>query len=247
MPFAERIVPADTDVLCESCGYTLNGLPGSGNCPECGSLIVQSTIHDGRSLSEYELNPRPSTFFRTTLRVIFDTKRFYRTLKSREETKEARVFANTHRLIAWWLLGTAATGHWCWMIASGIVSPLSRHFVILAFAIPITLFVLTFAVMLGLTRLATWLTVLEARFWGMRLPRTCVVRAMQFHNANYLPVGLLACIYIWLFYHLRRRGVMPFYADTWYLYGLCGLVILSALYLFKTYWIAMKSLMFANR
>src|SRR5580658_3900506 len=31
--------PEETDILCENCGYMLNGLPPSGNCPECGTAI----------------------------------------------------------------------------------------------------------------------------------------------------------------------------------------------------------------
>ena len=32
-----------------------------------------------------------------------------------------------------------------------------------------------------------------------------------------------------------------------YLYILSGLVVVSAIYLFRTYWIAMKNIMYANR
>src|SRR5439155_6058558 len=35
-------IPAEADLLCEFCGYTLNGLPAESNCPECGMPIASS-------------------------------------------------------------------------------------------------------------------------------------------------------------------------------------------------------------
>ncbi len=35
-------IPAESDLLCESCGYDIASLSPSGNCPECGSPIGAS-------------------------------------------------------------------------------------------------------------------------------------------------------------------------------------------------------------
>lgn len=71
---------------------------------------------------------------------------------------------------------------------------------------------------------------------------------MQYHSAHYLPVALLAAAVVWGYFAGVKLGlIQPMKYDDIYLYTLCGIVILSALYLFQTYWIAMRSMMFANR
>lgn len=244
MPYDQRTVPADSDVLCERCGYTLNGLPESGNCPECGSPIAESTINDGRTLSEYELSPSARTFWKTTMRVLFDTKRFYRTLESRADTTLAGGFARRNRAMASLLFALCATGHLLWIADIGVYGRRVFTPVQLAALFPLLTILLTALTVIFLdclTGFAGWLTAVEARFWGMRLPFPTVRRALRFHSANYLPVGCFCCGYIWV-----QQVFQPMDGVT-YLYGLCALVILSALYLFQTYWIAMKALMYANR
>ena len=47
--------------------------------------------------------------------------------------------------------------------------------------------------------------------------------------------------------YLVRRGVLdPTRTTTVYLYTLSGEVVLAAAYLFKTYWVAMRNMMYAN-
>lgn len=247
----QRIVPADTDILCERCGYTLNNLPDTGNCPECGEPIVHSLSQDGRSLSLYELDPRPRTFWQTTFQVIFGTKRFYRTLKGREETGLARRFASRHRWLASILFACCATGHGLWMtevmgfrnagFEKGLISGLIGLFVFFL------LIVVAHLLLTYITRLAQWLTAIEARYWGIRLPHQVVKRAMLFHSANYLPVAAVAAATITTYQLLRVSRIVSSFYDTWYIYGLCGLVVLCAGYLFQTYWIGMKNLMYSNR
>ena len=70
---------------------------------------------------------------------------------------------------------------------------------------------------------------------------------MHYHAAHYLPVALVAFAtvagYQWM---LERRFVGP-ETSAKYLYVLCGEVIVGAFYLFHTYWIAMRNMMYANR
>jgi hypothetical protein len=60
-------------------------------------------------------------------------------------------------------------------------------------------------------------------------------------------VALAAFITVWGYIQLRGRGYLQLTSATAYLYVLCGLVIVSAIYLFDTYWIGMRNLMYANR
>jgi hypothetical protein len=116
------MVPAETDVLCEGCGYTLNGLPETGNCPECGRAIEPS-LGASRGLSRFEIRPSFKYFIETTLAVLFAPHDFYRTLATRVDTPQAALFARWHRAVASVLFFVAALAHYVWMtIATGLGS-----------------------------------------------------------------------------------------------------------------------------
>jgi hypothetical protein len=100
----------------------------------------------------------------------------------------------------------------------------------------------------GITYLAARLTTWEATFRGLRLPLAVVLRAMDYHAAHYLPVAMVAAATVlgyaaWLW---KRPNIAGLYGIM-YLYVLCGEVVVCALYLFRTYWAAMRNLMYANR
>ena len=110
---------------------------------------------------------------------------------------------------------------------------------------------LTFAatiilVLLITTPIAAWLTSWEARYRGLRLPLSVVLRGLDYHAVHYLPVALVSCAtvvgYRWLLNHHHLDSSY----DAKYLYVLCGEVIVGAAYLFNTYWIGMRNMMYAN-
>jgi len=89
---------------------------------------------------------------------------------------------------------------------------------------------------------------MEASYRGYRLPLPIVLRGMYYHSAHLLPVGLVAAGtvlgYRWALAHALLDGgatARP------YLFVLCIEVVLGAVYLFETYWIAMRNMMYANR
>ncbi|HSU66914.1 MAG TPA: hypothetical protein VLJ39_08590, partial [Tepidisphaeraceae bacterium] len=94
-------VPAETDWLCEGCGYTLNGLPEGGNCPECGKPTHESASQI-RVLPLWERPQGGSAvfrFFATTAQVIFHPTRFYRSFATRGSREHSLQFARIHWLI----------------------------------------------------------------------------------------------------------------------------------------------------
>src|SRR5688500_10112342 len=176
------IVPAESDLLCERCGYTLNGLPAASNCPECGTPIDES-IKSDRVPPAWERPERSrlGTFFETTADVICRPTWFYRTSTTRGDVERAARFADIHWSIATLLFATTGTIH-----AQLSFLGLPRV------AVFVALFVGTWLTLWGTTWAAARLTAWEASYRGIRLPIHVVRRGMYYHAAHYLPVGLIA-------------------------------------------------------
>jgi hypothetical protein len=248
-PVAENL-PADTDLLCESCGYTLNGLPEGGLCPECGASILESTSGSPRTPPAWERRldgrSRFGAFIETSREVLFHPGRFYRHTTTRSETHLSRIFARWHYLITSILLAIATTAHLIWY--ASFAMPLQRSTMqwVLMFMMPVTAGTI-FVVMSLVTRLASFLTSIEAKYWGYRLPTAVVRRGLDYHAVHYLPVALTGVVVVMGYRVLLGIGVVDETSTVTYLYVLSGLVIASAGYLFFTYVIAMKRMMFANR
>ena len=254
-------VPLEADLLCEQCGYVLNGLPLENRCPECGTPIADSVgSHRVSTAWECPQGHRLKAFLATTAAVLFTPRRFYRTLAVRGSLQSARRFAQIH----WWLasagFATAATVHFAWFASLMNVLPLPdfrsgvgglfHQYGRFAVEIAIGVGVLTVAVYLALdwiTRLAAKLSSWEASYRGLRLPYPVVLRGLYFHAAHYLPVAALAAVTVVTFQVLLQLLVLSPDSTSRYLYLLCAEVIGSAAFLFHTYWIGMRNMMFANR
>jgi len=241
------IVPAETDMLCEGCGYTLNGLPTGARCPECGKPLAES-VHASRSAPSWEQQEfsRPFSFVSTTGSVIFRTTEFYRTLTTRSDTRPAVNFARLHWLIASILFAITASIHLRSMggfsFNSGWPYPLWLESLICAGFV-----LVTYGSLSGITWLAARLTNWEATYRGLRLPTPVVLRGMYYHAAHYLPVALMAFLTVAIYHRLLIAGIFTYRSIVPYLYVVGGEVILGAVYLFQTYWIGMRNMMYANR
>ncbi|HEY1922128.1 MAG TPA: hypothetical protein VGG44_05130 [Tepidisphaeraceae bacterium] len=240
--------PQETDILCENCGYMLNGLPASGRCPECGSEIDLSVSEQLRKPPIWEdigdSRPKWLRFSLTTAQIIFRPTRFFRGSTSRGPIEPAQSFARIHYLISSILIGVAAWAHWDWYERAVIrVTPPAWEGPVLFLALPVgTYLAITLTI-----RLAARLTAWEAAYRGYRLPHGVVLRALYYHAAHFLPVALLALATCGGYNLVQRTGQLLMTTDTAYLYVLCGEVVVAAGYLFNTYWIGMRNLMYANR
>lgn len=241
------IVPAESDILCEGCGYTLNGLPEDGRCPECGKPLAES-IDAARTAPAWEHSEvhRPAAFVRTTAAVVFKTTAFYRTLATRLNVRPAHNFARLHWILASILLGATGVMHLRLMGAMTYASgrPYPPPLFLLVTLIGI---ILIYLFLSGVTWLAAKLTNWEATYRGLRLPISVVLRGMYYHAAHYLPVALLALATVNGYCILRYHGVVDGRWDIRYLYVLGGEIVVAAIYLFQTYWIGMRNMMYANR
>jgi hypothetical protein len=240
----EATIPAETDLLCENCGYVLNGLPPDSRCPECGRPVADSdpalrgptaweqTAGEGFASS--------GAFFSTSADVLFRPSHFYRTLATRTDTAHATTFAQIYWVIASLLFGLAACAHGTWFIFHDPKTPLNP-------LACVGLAAVTYIFLVGMTQLAAWLTNWEATYRGYRLTLPVVRRGLRFHAVHYVPVALIAAATVVTYGWLLRNGVLdPVRTTTAYLYTLSAEVILAAIYLFATYWASMRNMMYAN-
>jgi hypothetical protein len=234
-------IPAETDLLCENCGYVLSGLPrdGDARCPECGKPVAESDP-DLRTPAAWEAGRRYGTLLSTSLHVLFRPTHFYRTLATRRPTGAARQFAAIQWWIASLLFAVAADVHWRSFIAS---TPLRFPYSLIEIG---AMAAVTYCFLALTTRLAGWLTHWEASYRGYRLPRPVVERGMYYHAVHYLPVALITALTVVGYAFLLSRSVVGATSTVTYLYVLSAEVVLAAFYLFWTYWIGMRNMMYAN-
>jgi hypothetical protein len=237
-------IPAETDVLCEHCGYVLNGLPPGANCPECGNPAADSdpALRTPTAWEEAaaEGSSSASAFLSTSAAVLFRPTRFYRTLATRADTPQATTFGQIYWIGSSLLFSLAAYAHAVWFIFGDVRVRLDAFKWILL-AVPTYVFIAL------MNQLAARLTHWEASYRGLRLTLPVVRRGLYFHAIHYVPVAVLAAATVVAYGYGIQRGLFdPTRTTPYYLYTLSGEVILAAVYLFKTYWTAMRNMMYAN-
>jgi hypothetical protein len=248
-------IPDVTALLCEGCGYTLHQAPPEGNCPECGMPISESRP-ELRHVSAWEDRQDYGAirgFAVTTARALFTPRSFFRGLSipgstletSRVSTfRSSQVFGHVYRLLSAVLLGVTASVHFDFLALSQSPRGLTQIPGLTAAIATAFAWVSVELLILAVVRLTAW----EAAYRGLRLPRAVVARALDFHAVHLVPPALLGLVTVLAYDALMSRDANL--AGEWimtYIYTLSGEVIVSAGYVFVTYWIAMKNLMYANR
>lgn len=235
-------VPSESDLLCEGCGYVLNGLPPGTRCPECGKPTDDSA-KGLRSAPVWESETQSFAsrrFVRTAWEVIAHPVRFYRTLATRRTRQSSLRFAQANCAIASILFGAAACAHLNWYLA---LANVDFHVGALGWLL---LSIATYLFLVTTISLAAWLTHWEASYRGYRLPLSVVRRGLDYHTAHYLPVAILTAATVLGHDLLLRRHLISILSDPAYLYTLSAEVLLAAFYLFETYWVGMRNMLYAN-
>ncbi|MEM1011318.1 MAG: hypothetical protein AAGI46_03750 [Planctomycetota bacterium] len=240
----------DGGILCESCGYRLDGLPVEGNCPECGTPVRLSTVDSPRTLSAFEEHNGASAFWRTTLRIWLKPAKAFATLRSRVDDQTRALgasFGRDHLMLASVPAALAMTGHLELNVGSigAAVSPGPPKFLMLGPVFLVTLLLAWSGLMLG-RKLIIAVATFEARWRGMRLPGPVVRRVMDYHVAHLLPVTLMAALVVVaanVAFHLGLAGPATFFN---YLVALCGVIVVGSVWLFWTFWLAMSNMLRAN-
>jgi hypothetical protein len=62
-------IPAESDLLCETCGYVIQGLPLEGNCPECG-VPIERSLPANRDGSAWQRRPSIGTWISTNYSML---------------------------------------------------------------------------------------------------------------------------------------------------------------------------------
>lgn len=244
MPSAAANIPSETDLLCEYCGYVLNGLPDSANCPECGRAAADSSPAL-RGKPAWEQHRSLLGFCKSTYEVLFHPTRFFRSLGTRLERTQSRWFGFIHIVIVSLLMGATLCVH----AESFVYLPQGSvlHVILDTRIFSFLLFVVATYLTLELaTRVAARLTNWESRYRGLRLPLTVVLRGLDYHAAHYLPVVVMAAVTVLGYRALINHHWIDSRYDATYLYVLCGEGVVGPLYLFWTYWIGMRNMMYAN-
>lgn len=250
MAFARQTPPTEGDLLCESCGYLLNGLNAGpdGHCPECGEPVSTSLDPAARKPAPIEVVWTPASFWRTTASVLFRKRKFFRETKARsgDATTVGR-FGNVHRMLAAALFGIAAAIHLAFTADNRLWLRTWDWTAVTLIAVAAVVFSF---VAYGMLRLVTWLavrmTAVESKFWGMRLSPEMLRRAMNFHAANYLPVGVLAVLVTGGYRLALETDLLNAQWGVAYLVTLCVAVVAGAMWLFESFVIAMRRIRLAN-
>lgn len=98
---------ADETLLCERCGYVLEGLDGDGPCPECG-LAIRESLPEARPGSPWQVRPGVRAWGRTNLGTLLRARERFRRAKGKTTRSHGLLWMNL--ILAGALLAAPWTG-----------------------------------------------------------------------------------------------------------------------------------------
>ncbi len=144
------IRPPDADaLLCERCGYVIEGLDGEGACPECGLQVARSLLGTRRG-SWFQRDPHIVSLIRTSVQVLRYPLRSFDEIRV---DRDDRLLLWLHAVAAGMLLSIL------WPLVQGQVVP--PDFPLLDIFMLVPVFVV-------LVRLLIWIGEQGTRFFGRR-------------------------------------------------------------------------------
>lgn len=205
-------------LLCERCGYVIQGLPAGGNCPECGYEIASSMPHK-RIGTPWQIKPSPGSLLKT----------WWMTLRSPGATLD-RIApdAGRDRGLAWLsccIAGFVGTlGYTGWSIGNALIYPHgnpkywmepqpSQRLELLLFTLILS--VAACLVLVGLTRVESMGLRVIALTRGFRMPAS-LRRTITAHGCIGWVVGCA------LF------GIASFLMTVWYQYAILPAAVSDA-------------------
>ena len=238
--------PGPDDLLCESCGYALNGLPDTGNCPECGKPVAESTIDSPRRPPAWEAGRDRSAarFQFTAIGVLRNLRAFFRNMTAHGNVARSAAFGRIAIAPAVLLNAKTVIMHLAIMQITDPFTHLPGLILVpAALGVPLLIGLAWY----GLYRAVVRLTTVESRYWKMRLPGDVVRRALHYDAvyASVLSVPSWAISLVYLCLILANDRLVVYQVA--YLYALSASVIVAGVGLFYVYATSMRSLMYANR
>ncbi|MEM6505339.1 MAG: hypothetical protein AAF711_07715 [Planctomycetota bacterium] len=228
------------DSLCEVCGYPLRGLPADGVCPECGSVVIESSPAI-RTLDFTGHGLGLKTYWRTLLNFLIHPKRSFRLLAISRSSLVPEKFLFRNSFISGLLISAIVFVGTSFIIQPRFHTIPFRSAMILFLACAVGISLLTFIEMLGVTAFS--------RRRGWRVPLPVAQRVCCLASVGWLPGAVIAGVGIWL---LQAYGVgRPWFDQLlglvrvgWLLYGV--LFVLSALWFETLVWIGVRQVKYAN-
>ena len=220
-------------LLCEKCGYVIEGLDQSGNCPECGKPIVES-LPERRVGTPWQQEPGVGSLVRTWWMTLRHPLRTLDVMRVGHESEGLLLF-NIVTATAYFSLGSVIT-----LVALSTQTQFLQPIAFFLFATVITLpvlFMLTVIEMQGLRVIA--------RQRNFRIDHTLARGICSHACLGWIICSILGSTSL-MFVSAAKTTINPRLDLTWWL--LAMLTFVPGFLFFETFaWLGLRRCKFANR